>query len=126
MGGEQPVELRVVVHAVGRWALERELQPVEVFWVADQDLAERRRRAEQLRQDLRRARVVPEIPEKGPRRCAGGQIPREAHQGSVGIRRRAQGVEQRLGDRTEGVTCRQVGRQGLQVFVGSHGVSKPA
>ena len=77
-------------------------------------------------QDLRRTRVVPEIPEKRSRWCAGGQIPRESDQGPVWIRRRAQGVEERFCDRTEFLTRRQVGGQRLQVFVGGHGVSKTA
>ena len=49
---DQPVQLRVVVDAVRRRGFEPLPQPVEVLRVADQDLAQERRGAQNLHQDV--------------------------------------------------------------------------
>ena len=123
---ETAVDLRVVGGAIGRRTVQLAPQPVEVLGVADQDLAQERGGAEDLRQDLQHARVGVQVADEGGLRRARRDVAAEADHRGVGVGRGRERVKQQVGQVAQRQAAGQVVGELLQVLVSGAAVAKAA
>ena len=98
---------------------------MKVLGVPNQDLAEKRRRAEEARDDLKGPRIVVEVrDERGPW-CSRRDIPTKPNQGCIGVRRFDEAVKQSLGKIPDSQAGWEIVRKLLQDPISRFRVSKP-